>query len=257
MGAKLWEFSLFFPRELLCYFDELKMELKKRLKSQNNCISIGVFNEEYVFMIAITKQAYNEYILYIKEKIAEIILLYYKPKTIIKSINNFDMNIHDNVILIDILSSFEHYEDTDEILKNLSLLDKLYLKSFVEFKLHFLLKKWKDVANLINQNSSFLLDSSIKKELMQFLMEGIVSKSSHIKLYQHGKKIDVYNLIDNNYEKIDSPKVYYSMLDYDNLLFCLIKEYPKVLEVEHYKNFDVSFIQNLSDLFGSRLKLNE
>lgn len=253
----MWEFSLFFPRELLCYFEDLKTDLKQKFFNQNNCISIGVMHEEYTLMIAITKQAYNESILYIKEKIAEIILLYYKPKTIINSIENFDIKSHDNVILIDILSSFEYFEDKNEIIKKLSLLDKLYLTSFVDFKLNFLLKKWKDVANLINQNSSFLLDDSIKKELMQFLMEGIVSKTHHIKLLQNGKNVDVFGLNNDKFEEIKSPKIYYSMYDYDALLFSLIKQYPKVLEIEHYKNFDIAFIQNLSDLFGSRLKLVE
>ena len=253
----MWEFSLFFPRELLLYFEELKTDLKQKFASQSNCISIGTTDNEYVLMIALTKTIYNDSILYIKEKIAEIILLYYKPKTIINSINNFDIKSHDNIILIDILSNFEYFEDINEILKKLSLIDKLYLTSFVEFKLNYLLKKWKEVANLINQNSLFLLDDSVKKELIQFLMEGIVSKANHIKLLQNGKNVDIYNLNNNEFKEIKSQKIYYSMYDYDSLLFSLIKQYPKVLEVEHYKNFDVSFIQNLSDLFGSRLKLVE
>ena len=253
----MWEFSLFFPRELLLYFDDLKTDLKQKFHNQNNCISIGATDNDYTLMIALTKQSYNDSILYIKEKIAEIILLYYKPKTIINSINNFDINSHDNIILIDILSSFEHYEDKNEIIKNLSLIERLYLKSFVEFKLNFLLNKWKDVANLINQNSLFLLDDAVKKELMQFLMEGIVSKTHHIKLLINGNNVDVYSLNNNKFEAIKSQKIYYSMYDYDNLLFSLIKHYPKVLEVEHYKNFDIAFIQNLSDLFGSRLRLIE
>jgi len=258
MDAKLWEFSLYFPRELLCYFEDLKTELKQLLAKQNNCVSISVFDDDYyVFMIALTKEMYNTHILLIKERLAEIILLYYKPKTIINSINNFDLNHHDNVILIDILSNFEYYEDINEIFKKLSLIDKLYLDSFVKFKLSSLTKKWKDVANLINENSLFLLDNAVKKELMQFLMEGIVTKSQHIKLLQNGQSIDALKLQNNQFEKIKDQKIYYSLFDYDSLLFNLIKQYPMVLEVEHYKNFDVAFIQNLSDLFGSRLKLVE
>ena len=257
MNTKLWEFSLYFPRELLCYFEDLKTDLKTCLTNQNNCVSINVCDDYYVFMIALTKEAYNNYILYIKEKIAEIVLLFYKPKTIINSINNFDISHHDNVILIDILSSFEHIEDKNEIIKNLSLIEKLYLDSFVKFKLLSLTKKWKDVANLINENSLFLLDDDVKKELMQFLMEGIVTKSQHIKLTQNGENIDALKLQDNQFEKLKNQKIYYSIFEYDSLLFNLIKQYPKVLEVEHYKNFDVAFIQNLADLFGARLKLKD
>ena len=253
----MWEFSLFFPRELMCYFEDLKLELKTILCFEKNCVGISSINDHYVFMLALTKETYSKNILFIKERIAEIILLYYKPKSIINSIDNFDLSVHENVLLLDILSSFEFYEDRDEIVKKMSLLDKLYLNSFVKFKLTNLINKWQEISGLINQNSLFMLDSKIKKELMQFLMEGIVSRAHHIKLLQNGKNIEIVDVADNQVKKIKCCRIYYSIFDYDNLLFSLIKQYPKILEVEHYKNFDIALIQNLSDLFGMRLKLVE
>ena len=253
MDTKIWEFSLHFPRELLCYFEDLKNNLKNLLKNEKNCISLSVCNGEYVLMIAISHEMYNKYILTIKEHIAKVILIYYKPKSIINSIKNFNLSHHDNVILIQILSSIDVAEDKTEIFKHLSLIDELYLDSFVNFKLNNLTKKWKEVANLINDNSFFLLDEKIKKELMQFLMEGIVSKTDCIKLCQNGAQIDCK--IGTN--EIRCEKLYYSIFDYDSTLFAVINNSPKKIEVENYKSFDVSFIQNLSDLFGSRLHLIE
>ena len=255
MDTKMWEFSIFFSRELLCYFEDLKNDLKEMIGNQKNCVSISLNKDYYVFMLALTNETYKKIILFIKERIAEIILLYYKPKTIIDSINNFDIKSHDNVILIDILSSFEFDVDKDEIVKNLSLIDKLYLESFVKFKLINLTKKWSDVSALINQNSLFLLDDGIKKELMQFLMDGIKSNQKDIKLVLDKKNIDAFYYENSIKKTLKNAKLYYSIYDYDNLLFSLIKHYPQKIEVEHYKDFDVAFIQNLADLFGMRLKL--
>ena len=253
----MWEFSIFFSRELLCYFEDLKKDMKEIIGDSKNCVSISLNKDYYVFMLALTYETYNKTIMFLKELIAEIILLYYKPKTIINSINNFDIKCHDNVILIDILSSFEFEADKEEIIKNMSLLDKLYLDSFVKFKLKNLTKKWSDVSALINENSLFLLDAGIKKELMQFLMDGIKGNQKDIKLVLDKKNIDAFYYENSIKKTLKNDKVYYSIYDYDNLLFSLIKHYPKRIEVEHYKDFDVAFIQNLADLFGMRLKLIE
>ena len=75
--------------------------------------------------------------------------------------------------------------------------------------------KWKDAANLINENSLFLLDDGVKKELMQFLMEGLSSRSECINISQNGAKIackDGENLL-------RCEKLYYSLYNYDSTLF--------------------------------------
>lgn len=251
----MWEFSIFFTRDLLCYFEDLKKDIKELIGNQKNCVSISVNKDYYVFMLALTPETYNKTILFLKEHIAEIIMLYYKPKTIINAINNFDIKSHDNVILIDILSSFEYDTDFDYIIKRLTLIDKLYLDSFVKFKLNGLTKKWKEVSSLINENSLFLLDDGIKKELMQFLMDGIKSHNQIIKLIFNQNNIDAFYLENNEKKALLNKHLYYSIFDYDNLLFNLIKLYPQKIEVENYKQFDVNLIQNLSDLFGNRLLL--
>ncbi len=251
MEANFWEFSLYFPRELLCYFEKLKYELKNKLSDEKNCVSISICDDNYIFLIAIDKYSYQKNILFIKESIADIILLYYKPKIIIESIKNLDMRAHDNVILIEILSSFDMIEDRNEIIKNLSLCNKLFLNSFVIFRLKNLISNWHDTGELVNQNSLFMADEKVKKELMLFLMDGLVSRVENIKIKSNGNMIEFKN--ENSH--ISTNTVFYSLLDYDGALFTLISNYPKKIEVEDYKKFDVHFIQNLYDLFGNRVKL--
>ncbi len=247
MDNNLWEFSLYFPRELLCYFEDLKADLKQSLKEYKNCVDILIKDYFYVFIVALEKEAYNKNILLLKEKIAEIILLYYKPKTIINSISNFDMNNNENIVLIDILTSYETNIDKNFIVSNMSLIQKLYLDSFVKFKLNFLVGKWKEVANLINEHSLFLNDGGIKKELMQFLMEGLNDKVEVLKLSKSG-------IFDND-NKIKDKTIFYSKNDYDNRLFTLINYYPKKIVIENYRDLDVEFMQILHQLFGNKIQL--
>ena len=91
MRTDIWEFTLYFPRELLVYFENFKLQLKAVLKDCSNCISISINDDSYSFLIALSRDAYNKNLLFIKDKIIEIILLYYKPKTLINAIKNFDI----------------------------------------------------------------------------------------------------------------------------------------------------------------------
>lgn len=247
MNANIWEFSLYFPRELLCYFESLKKQLKHDFANEKNCIDILIKDDFYVFMLAIEREVYNKNILKIKYQIAEIILLYYKPKIIIGTINNFDLLNSQNKVLIDILVSFEADLDKATIVENLSLINKLFLESFVSFKLGGLTKKWEDSANLINENSLFLQDDGIKKELLQFLMQGLTTNIEYLKLTNLG--------LNDGKNAIDSKKVFYSQSDFDNVLFTLINLYPQKIEIEDYKQYKIEFLELISNLFGERLNL--
>ena len=253
METRYWEFSLFFPRELLCYFEELKTELKLLFSDKKCCVTTSVFEDKYVFMIALEKETYMQYILQIKQKIADIILIFYKPKTIDSAIKNFDLQRHDNVILLDILSNFDAYADKKFIVQNLSLCDKLHIDSFVNFRLVCLTNRWKEIGHLINENSLFLMDENVKRELMRFLMEGIETNIDFAKLSLVNSKI----CVDCSCGSFVPKKLYYSLFDYDNMLFALISQNPKQIEVSDYQSFDVNFVQNLSDLFGSKLILKD
>lgn len=247
METNIWEFTLYFPRELLAYFEKFKTHLKAVLKDYPNCVSISVDGDLYCFLIALSKDAYNQNILFIKDEIIEIILLYYKPKALMSQIKDFDIKNHDNIILLDILSNFDIETDKQEIFNYLSLYKKLYLSSFVTFKLKSLKNRWLDTAELINQNNLFLDKKEIKKDFIQFLMEGLESKTDIVKLTKNG--------INKDGKIIETNSLFYSMYDYDDVLFALISIFPKKIEVENYKSFDASLIQNLYDLFGNRLVL--
>ena len=253
MDTKYWEFSIYFSRELLPYFENLKSNLKQKLVDSKNCISILVDEQNYVFSLALEKCDYQKNLLFLKESIADIVLIYYKPKFIIKSIKNIDMKSHDNTILIDILANFDYLDNKKYIIDNLSFCSKLFFDSFVYFRLKKLVLDWKETAELVNQNSLFLNDIKTKKELSKFLLDGIASQIDVVRLSQKDKTY----FITNNEKNLNYNSIFYSQNEYDDVLFSLINKYPKKIEVANYKKFDVHFIQNLYDLFGNRIELVE
>lgn len=250
----MWEFSLYFDRELLPYFDKLKIVLKKLCKNELNCISISIKNDNFIFLIALKKESYNKNILFIKQKLAKIICLYYKPKFILKNIKNFDVKNDQNNILLYILYSIDITGDQNDIISKLSLCDKLFLSSFVNFKLSTIKKRWSEIGNLINENDMFLNDTTIKQELIKFLFSGLSASHETIKIIQKDKQLI---LLDKNNINIEIMSLYINNSVYENVLFTLICNCPKTVEIDNYKNFDVHFLQQIYNLFNERVKLLE
>jgi hypothetical protein len=217
-------------------------------------VAVGIKNEGCVFMVALPKEVYAKQILFIKEKIAEIICIYYKPLFIVSSLKNFDLKNSENIVLLDILASYDFKEDIDSIVQNLSLCGTLYLASFVNFKLFGQIAKWKDIGALINQNSLFLMDSTVKLELMRFLISGITSRNEIVKITTKENAILIF---DKDMNSIDCAKIFYAQNEYDNSLFELICRAPKKIEVFNPKEFDVHFLNRLYEIFGERVVLRE
>lgn len=250
----MWQFSLYFQKEIFFYIKDLQESLRQTCSGQKCCIRIFSKDDMFVLILALPKKVYEKQILFIKEQIIKSILFYYKPKTIIEELDNFSTDNFSNRMLLDILCNFDSKAETDEIFKKLSLCDKLYLSSFVQFSLRELSKNWKEMARLINQNSKFLNDECIKSDLMRFLLNGISSKANIIDISKNKNQIRV--LRDNNIiSSFDN--IFYFVNDFDKLLFMIICNYPKVITIKNYREFDARFINCIYSLYGDRLKLFE
>jgi len=249
----MWEFSLYFNRSLLPYFENFKIWLKTLLKNEINCVAIGTFKDDFVLMMAFDKKTYNSKILAIKKAIANIICMHYKPSNITSKIDNFNLSNKGNIFLLYVLYCMDIKSDIAEIVSRLSLIEELYLNSFVHFKLTDIEKRWQDVGSLINQNSLFLVDDAIKKELMQFLMNGIKSDKKCLKLLLKSGEIKIFD----DGKIVEKQKSFLGRTDADNTLFTLIYEFPEKIEIEGYKKFSVHFISDLYQVFGDRVKFLE
>lgn len=249
----MWEFSLYFNKQLLPYFNDLKNKLKTEFNQQINCISIGIKDEQYVLMIALPKEVFNKKHHQLKNQIAQIICLYYKPYYIYKSLNNFDITNLDNKILLGILSSYESKQDNEQISHQIHLTNKLYLQSFLNFKLKTLVNKWQEIGGLINQNSLFLIDKTIKQELIKFLMAGLQSQTEILTISKQNK---TFYIFDADSKKVEINTVFYAQTMYDNLLFAIINKFPKTINIVNPKLFSVNFLNTIYLLFGDTVKIS-
>ena len=246
----MWEFSLYFDRQLLAFFNKFKHDLKRMCEDELNCVSIQPEEENFVLLLAFSKEFYKKNILFIKNKIAEIICLNYKPKIIKNNIKNFDLNNFENVLLLFILTNIDYYFDKENIVKKLSLCSSLYLNSFVKFQLKAETKKWKEIGCLINQNSLFLFDDGIKNELQKFLLNSIENKTKQVYLSQEQNRFLLKNFDNILIEKM-------SILNLNNeensVIFSLINLMPEKIIINQHEQFDVNFVSILYNLFGESI----
>ena len=248
----MWEFSLYFEKNLLPYFNQLKMQLKSHYAEHSNCVAIGIKSEEYVFMIALPKEYKEQTESFLKQKIAEIICTFYKPYYILNNLKNFDLSLDDNVLLLNILSSYENQKDIVQIAQNLNICDKLFLKSFVEFKLSEQKKKWKEIGTLINQNSIFLIDKNVKEELIKFLMAGLECQTDILDIFKQKNR---FVIRDKRKKVIELKNIFYAKSQYDSLLYVIMSYFPKKIIIRNAKDFDVKFLDTLYCLFGENIQL--
>mgnify|MGYP003291997412 CR=1 FL=1 len=171
-----------------------------------------------------------------------------------QSLKNFDLSCGDNIVLLDILSSYENYQDILDIAKKITIKDKLYLKSYISFKLKEQKNKWQEIGCLINENSLFLIDKVIRQELIKFLMAGLQSQTEILTITKDNNLICV---IDANSNKVAVKSIFYAQNEYDNLLYAIINKFPKSIQIKNSKDFDVEFLNSLYELFGENVKLIE
>ena len=250
----MWQFSLYFEKEVFYYIKQLQENLEKACKGQKCCVRIFSKDNMFVLILALPKNVYEKQILAIKEKIIQSILLYYKPKTIVEEIQNFSVEKTSNRILLDVLCNFEKQSDFDAIFKKLSLCEKLYLSSFVQFSLREITKNWREMAKLIKQNSNFLNDEYTKFDLIRFLLGGVVSRAKEIMISKVQNEICI---LQDDIKISSFDNLFYFADEFDKFLFLIISKLPKTVTIKNYRDFDARFVNNLYNLFGDNLKLIE
>lgn len=253
----MWEFSLFFEKDLLIYFNDFVKFLNNKYSGEVKSISVAIFGEFYCVLLALPNKCRAECVQLIKDKIAEVVCVYYKPKIILKSIKNFDLRQQDNRVLLSILSCYDNILDRNNIVKKINFSSAFFLTSFVNFMLKFQQKKWQEIGSLINQNNMFLSDKKVREELVKFLISGLKNDNQIIELFSS-------NLCEKNSVNIQSIKggkiaptqLFYAQNWQDNVLYSILTNFPQKIVIKNANNFDVKFLQTLYFLFGDALVLD-
>lgn len=184
----MWEITLVGKPNDIGYFLELKDYLKKEL--DNNVIVVISFENELICSIALSNEKDIEYLKnVIYETIIKIVKAeYYEGKLTIfsddRSLNSFILS---SIILINI-------RDEIEYAKNYVSLSKiLYIRSFVNFKLHKLIDIWDREVEYYNNTFSGECRENLYLEFLRFLAHNSYNKQDVIYIEENQDKMLLLN----------------------------------------------------------------
>lgn len=131
---------------------------------------------------------------YIKRLLAETIILIYKEKLLLNSININYLSEEYKTAFIKSLIYFDYEEDMFEIINQLDFDTGINLDSFYNFRLKKVKQKWLQLVSIC-QNNNVFLESETFLELLKFLIESMIPKHKYIDVFYNG--ID-FEIVDEN-----------------------------------------------------------
>lgn len=211
-------------------------------------------NDKFSLLIACDEKNTAKIKQLIFNKIQEIVLMFYKPKFILKNLKN-QCSLNDyKSLFLQTLVNFDRKTDCNLMKINFVWDKNLYLSSFYNFKLKNLKKKWLEICELTNENNSFLNDENVIIELMKFLMSCVNPISKQVNV----KEIDNKIVLENEEEKIiDLKKTFFVNQNnvYELLLTNIINLAPKKVNVFCSKLMDAFSLNVLNNIYGDNFKI--
>ena len=167
----MWEYVISFDDNISSkYFEN---EIKSTIKQHNGIITELSYNNYNKVLIAVPIIERFKIHNFIREKIAETILVKFKAQYILSRLN-FDLTpTTDMQIFLKALVVFDSDIDKEIIMERLNFDSNLVVSSFLNFKLSFLKRKWQELVGLANDNSMYLLSKDSFLELIKFLISNL------------------------------------------------------------------------------------
>lgn len=247
----MWEFCIAFNNK-----DEaqsFKNSIYNTIKHYEGVVTI-LFSLNFAkVLVAIPMQNLTKIKHFLTEKIAESILINYKKEFILSRLNfSFTQNTSMQVFL-KALIVFDSDTDKEIIIQRLNFDNDLVVKSFVDFKLKFLKKKWLELVDLANDNAMYLVSEDTFNELIKFLISNLEYRCYAVNVFS---KKDCYMICDTqgniiNDFLIDKNIIY----DDNNLLTSLIALNPEKIIVHCNSNTQEKVINKLFQYFSNRLEI--
>ena len=158
-------------------------------------------------LFAVSESVREETYFFIKEKLAESILSYYKKNYIYNKLD-FDINTSTNMkVFLQALVCFDSDVDKQIITENINFKDNFCIDGFIRFRLKFLKKKWNELVTLANDNTMYLLSEDSFVEFTKFLISNLEHRCYAVNVFSknncyllcdlEGKQINDF-LIDKN-----------------------------------------------------------
>lgn len=247
----MWEFCIAFNSK-----DEAQLfinSIYSTIKHYEGVATVLLTPNFFKVLVAVPKQNSNKIKLFLTEKIAESILLNYKKEYILSRLN-FSLSQNTNMqVFLKALIVFDSDTDKEIIIQRLNFNNDLVVKSFVDFKLKFLKKKWLELVDLANDNAMYLVSEETFNELIKFLISNLEYRCYAVNIFS---KKDCYMICDTqgniiNDFLIDKNIVY----DDNNLLTSLIALNPEKIIMHCNSNTQEKVINKLFQYFSNRLEI--
>lgn len=223
------------------------------IKLNDGVVTI-LFSENFAkVLIAVPNKNINKITKYLTEKIAESILLNYKKEFILSRLSfSFNQKINMQVFL-KALIVFDSDTDKEIIIQRLNLNHDIVIKSFIDFKLKFLKKKWLELVDLANDNAMYLVSEDTFNELIKFLISNLEYRCYAVNVFS---KNNCFLLCDTQ-GKVISDFLVDKNIVYDdvNLLTSLIALNPEKIIVHCNSDTQEKTINKLFQYFSNRLEI--
>ena len=247
----MWEFSLVFDNEITA--QNFKASIIQRIREVNGVITTIFTKYSYSVLLAVPINSRKSIINFLKEKIAENVLLFYKKEYILSKLS-FDISLNANMqIFLKALVVFDSDTDKQIIMENLSLKNSLILNSFINFKLKFLKRKWNELVSLANDNEMYFLDDTAFSELIKFLISNLEYRCYAVNIFS---KKNCYLLCDFQGRNINDFLVEKSVIyDDSKLLTSLIALNPEKIIVHCNSFVKDNLLKTLYEYFSNRIEI--
>lgn len=139
--------------------------------------------------LAVKKDKKEMVLAVVFDAVAEAIVRGYKEEFLFERLQS---KMRDKVALttfVKALTMFDKSSDKDIIKKQIDLSDNILIDSLYKFRLWELENRWGEIANLVADNSSYLLMSGTFMELMRFLIMSNESEFGLVHLHSRGGDI--------------------------------------------------------------------
>ena len=247
----MWEYCICFNSgEQADTFERKVVDYIKSLKG----IIVNVCTQGYFkVLIAIPSEYANKTTTFLAEKIAEIILLFYKKEYILNNLTFEKVHSINMNVFLQTLVCFDSDMDKKIIIERMAFKKNFYLNSFIEFKLPFLKKKWNELITLANDNIMYLLSDDSFLELIKFLISNLEHRCYAVNVFS---KKDCYLLCDIEGKVINDFLLEKNIIyDDTKLLTSLIALNPEKIIIHCNSFLKDNLIKKLYKFFSNRIEI--
>ena len=247
----MWEVSICFesPKMAEYFASKINMVIKS-CKGISACITL---NGQNCVLIAVPKDKEEFAREFVKQKIAECILFFYKKDYIVSKLNFEKPKTTYMNVFLQTLVCFDGEADKHFIEQCLDFDDRIFVDAVVAFKLKFLKKKWEELVSLANENVMYFLSEDSLLELIKFLISNLEHRCYAVNVFS---KSDCYFLCDLQGKRIDDFMLEKQGIYEDgSLLSTLVALNPEKIIVHCNKFVKDKLLRKLFSLFPNRIEI--